>query len=114
MLCSLVFVVSALLEFAFVVLLSRAPINLKKNLPHGAIEKGTFSNVSSQFRSKIANKEGINSKWLQMEKEKIHDQKNIKIFADMPPIYVVDLYSFGIFIFLFVLFNCIYWTSYQV
>ena len=114
MLSSLVFVVSALLEFAFVVLLSRLPGRPNKNIPGGITGQEGYSNVSRLFKRRIAIKELSTFNRMEMEKEIIQDPKNIKVFPDMPPIYIVDLYAFCTYIFLFISFNVIYWIRYYV
>ena len=106
--------VSALLEFAFVVLLNRNPSRLEKNIHDGNAEKGRYHNVDRLFRRRITSKESSTSDELEMKNEQLKDPQNIKTISVIPPIHVVDLYSFCIYIFLFISFNGIYWLNYYV
>ena len=112
------FVVSALIEFGFVVLLSRAPGPAKIKLHHDVPEKKSFTSSGLFRRRKIARKEStaatLRRTFLEKEKGQVQDRKSIQIIPNMPPIHIVDLISFCIFISLFVLFNIIYWISYQI
>ena len=113
------FVVSALIEFAFVVLLSRVPgPSVKSKLHHDVPGKAPFTSSGMFRRRKIARKENttatLRRTFLEKEIGQVQDRKNIQIIPNMPPIHIVDLISFCIFISLFVLFNIIYWISYQI
>ena len=112
------FVVSALIEFAFVVLLSRAPGPVKIKLHHDVLGKAPCTSSGMFRRRKMARKESTAAtqrrKCLEKEIGQVHDRKGITIIPNMPPIHIVDLISFCIFISLFVLFNIIYWISYQI
>ena len=112
MLGSLVFVVSALLELAFVVLVSRVPSHVEKNLHDD--EPGTAGNFNTRSFSqmKIASKESSMPNTLKAEKELFQGQKKMKTIPNIPPVHIVDLISFNIYLFFFILFNGIYWISY--
>ena len=104
--------VSALLEFACVVLLSRVPGSLKRASDGGTSGKGIYSKDARFFRSKVASKQGLTFSRFETGKEQAKDWKCMKLSADMPPIFVVDLYAFCIYILFFILFNGIYWIRY--
>ena len=104
LLVSLVFVVLALLEFVLVVLLNRVASPIKK------------SNFDENGRR---NDTDVNSKALQGRKMPAWQEelakvkyRKIKIIPDMPSIHIVDLMAFCMFVFLFGLFNFIYWMVY--
>ena len=112
LLSSLVFVVSALLEFTFVVLLNRVPSPCEKKLPDGTLGKEINFNYAWLSREKISCKENSTSNMLEMGKER-RDRKNMVAFSNMPRIHVVDLVSFCLYIFFFLSFNGVYWMHYQ-
>ena len=109
MLGSLVFVVSALLELAFVVLVSRAPNHVDKKLHDGNRGTTVISNSGGLSRIQVDSNENSAVK---AEEERVHGNNCMKIISNMPPIHIVDLISFGLYLFFFILCNGIYWISY--
>ena len=87
LICSLVFVVGALLEFGVVVLLSRTNLKIRKNVRSATIE-------------------AVN------EDMTIQPKKNCMV--SIPPLHAIDLIAFWLFLFLYLLFNCIYWAHYII
>ena len=69
------FVVSALLEFAFVVLLNRVPSPGEKKLPSGSLGKEVNFNYAWLSRDKITCKENSTLKMLEMGKERRDGKK---------------------------------------
>ena len=98
----------ALLEFAFVVLLSRAPGAVKKNIHGGVAEKRVHPVCEGLRRRKIGSLKGSK------DQEQLKERNMMKVTSNTPPIHVVDLASFCIYIFLFISFNVIYWIYYQM
>ena len=114
LLWSLVFVVFALLEFAFVVMLSRVPSISKKNF-HGSTEEKRTHFIAERLRQrKIANKASSAVDRREEGDEQLKDRKWMKVISKMPPIHIVDLVSFCLYIFLFISFNTLYWMNYQM
>ena len=114
LLWSLVFVVFALLEFAFVVMLSRAPSVSKKNFHGSATEKRTHFIAERLHQRKIANKASSAVDRREKGDQQLKDRKWMKVISKMPPIHIVDLVSFCLYIFLFISFNTFYWMNYQM
>ena len=112
MLGSLIFVVLALLELAFVVMLSRATSHMPKNWYNEGKKKGTSSNAECFRITKVTAKENSSIKITDTSKEK--DRENVNLISNMPPTHVVDLISFILYMLFFILFNCIYWVGYQI
>ena len=106
--------VSALLEFAFVVLLSRMTNTVKKNLHDCTRENEKFSITERLRRRKTASKENCTIDRWEKDEVQLKDRNNMYFVSNMPPIHVVDFLSFCIYVFLFILFNAIYWISYQM
>ena len=106
--------VLALLEFAFVVLLSRVPNKMNTTLHDGRPGKGTHSNVGNLWARKVGGTESSTLHMLKTEKEKVEAAKNTKVNFNVPPPHVVDLISFCLYILLFISFNVIYWIHYQL
>ena len=112
MLGSLIFVVSALLELAFIVLLSRVQKYLEKNVPNETPEKRQNCNAEGLKTISIASKGNLDRKMLESGKEEDQAQNIKNIVSNIPSIHVVDLISFCLYIFFFIFFNVIYWISY--
>ena len=123
---SLVFVVSALLEFAFVVLLSRATSHVKKYNENDTKNKEVCPNsgrlrkrkISDQDNSyldrKVSDQKDSEINGLEATEERVQDNKIAKVISNMTPIYVVEFAMFCLYVFLFILFNVIYWIRYQM
>ena len=111
LLSSLVFVVAALLEFAFVVLLNRKPRPVGNSLDDGNPGECVMNSGWGRGR-KIASKESSTIKILEAINKQIHDKKYVKPMPNGPPAHVVDLISFCVYIFSFIVFNVIYWVCY--
>ena len=112
MLASLIFVVSALLELAFVVLLSRVPSLVEKSSHKSTPGKEPDSNSEGLSWINIASKESSTPTMVDAKKDLVRHQKIMKAVSSMPPIHVVDLISFCFYIVFFISFNVIYWISY--
>ena len=126
LLCSLVFVVGALLEFAVVVLLSRTPAAIRKNavkpmlskkeeissahLRRRNVTKKEIGAIES-FDAEVGNKEKAD---IEAFNEKVENEAKKKCIFGIPPLHVVDFIAFWLFLFLYVLFNCTYWFYYAM
>ena len=106
--------ISALLEFAFVVLLSRAPSIAKKTCHDDTVEKRAHSIAERLRRRKIATEANCTVDRCEMDKKQVKEQSSIKGIFNIPPIHVVDLLSFVLYIFFFIAFNAVYWINYQL
>ena len=105
LLCSLAFLVCALIEFGFVVLLSRAPSTFRKN---------AMRTTTSTYNPLA--KEGLRrrnvTKIDEALTEPVETREKEKCIFSIPPIHVVDIISFWVFLFSYLIFNCIYWLHY--
>ena len=114
LLVSLVFVILALVEFAFVALLSRVANPDENKINDDKTDYKTNEDIQNPERKEAPNRQGsFVNVWIK-GLEKVQYQKKVAPFSNMPPIYVVDVISFFLFTFLFVVFNIIYWISYQI
>ena len=114
LLVSLVFVILALVEFAFVALLSRVANPDENKINDDKTDYKTNEDIQNPERKEAPNRQGsFVNVWIK-GLEKVQYQKKFKPFSNMPPIHVVDVISFFLFTFLFVVFNIIYWICYQV
>ena len=107
MLVSLVFVILALVEFAFVALLSRRN-KPNEDSPNG--DKVREAMLGSSQTRAMPDEQTFNG-WVK-EFGKLQYLKKVKPFSKMPSIHIIDFISFLLFTFLYVLFNGIYWMSY--
>ena len=114
LLVSLVFVILALVEFAFVALLSRVANPDENKIHDDKTDKKTNEDIEKAVPKEAPNRQGSFVNVWMKELEKVQYQKKFKPFSNMPPIHVVDVISFFLFTFLFVVFNIIYWISYQI
>ena len=111
---SLVFVVLALLEFAFIVLLNRMPKIVNKNVHDGTTEKGRYVIAERLRRRKIDGEKNSSGNRLRKGEERLQLWNRFKVIFNMPPIHVVDLITFCLYIFLFISFNAVYWMTYRM
>ena len=112
LLVSLVFVILALVEFAFVALLSRVANPVENQIHEEKADKKTNENIETPERKEAPNRQGSFINLWMKGLEKTQYQKKVKPFSNMPPIQVIDVISFFLFAFLFVVFNIIYWIIY--
>ena len=111
---SLVFVILALVEFAFVALLSRVANPDENKIHDDKMDKKTNEDIETPEKRESPNRQGsFVNVWIK-ELEKVQYRKKVTPFSNMPPIHVVDVISFFLFTFLFVVFNIIYWICYQI
>ena len=114
LLVSLVFVILALVEFAFVALLSRVANPDENKINDDKTDIKTNEDIENPERKEAPNRQGsFVNVWIK-GLEKVQYQKKVAPFSNMPPIHVVDVISFFLFTFLFVGFNIIYWICYQI
>ena len=111
LLSSLIFVVGALMEFAAVILLSRFPKRKLNNVGHAIIGGETLRN-----NLKLASQNSIKLDKLaiQILKEKSSSRPKTKNEICVTSIHMVDFLAFWLFLFFYMLFNCIYWTYYSM
>ena len=114
MLVSLVFVILALVEFAFVALLSRRDKSGEDNQTVETVGGEIDASDETSKGKEMSNEQTVAvNGWFQ-ELKRLEYQKKIKLFSKLPSIYIVDVLSFLLFAVLFVLFNIIYWISYKI
>ena len=100
--------ISALLEFAFVVLLNRVPGGDKNKIQDCTPGERKLSKDVELRGPKIT--DTFNG----MEKDKAQKRKGMEVMTRTPPIHLVDMLSFCFYIFFFISFNAIYWVHYQM
>ena len=118
MIICLIFVVGALFEFAVVVLISRSSkstnIKLDESLKSPNTEIEILNMAAGNSRSSWL--EGYNNETETEPERSIGTitKLALKWFAYMARhINTIDLFAFCFYLFLFVLFNCIYWPAYS-
>ena len=109
LLCSLVFVVGALLEFAVVVLLSRTPATVRKNVIKPTVSKKEELSSATLRRRNVTIPEIVP---IEVFNEEEGNRKMKKCSFGIPPLHVIDFIAFWSFLFLYLLFNCTYWFHY--
>ena len=110
LLCSLGFVVSALIEFAIIVLLKRKSVTTNnkvgsKILPKRKIDAGAILRQrirrTKKWKYELEKAQSLNHR---------NDSSTMSNDDGMSALLIaIDFTSFWTFIFLYILFNCIYW-----
>ena len=117
MLSCMVFVVAALIEFALVVVISRSSTAMNRKL------KGLSSVSNQENRREITAAGEPRRCWeqgqnisdiseIKGEEEQDSNSTRRLIAYIVPHINNIDIVSFWAYLFIFVLFNCIYWPAY--
>ena len=117
MIICLIFVVGALIEFAVVVLISRSSAGMSKQRDKSprmlTMEKANEQMVTENPRlcwNKVENSNEIAQ--TKPAVKPINSLARTLIDNTFPHINNIDLFAFCAYFCLFVLFNCIYWTTY--
>ena len=117
---SLGFVVCALIEFAFILLLNRRVTKKKNTLKYEQMSKTNNTNnlsivTPSRRVAPLAIVEEKERMHLKIVKEMQHRKKLMKeidrSFCSVPSVHVVDFVAFWVHLFFFSLYNCIYWSE---
>ena len=94
LLVSLVFLILALVEFAFVALLSRRDKSVENNTDGDKVEKVTRPNEQNLKKTKMPDEQDVSvDGWLKVL-GKVQCRMKIKPFSVMPSIHIVDVISF--------------------
>ena len=118
LLCSLVFVVGALIEFAVVILLNRTQLTLRKNV-RSATKTKRDTDVNAKLRRRIRRMHAVRKFTIKQNSDikafndDVDDQAKQNCMFSIPPIYTVDIAAFWVFFFSYLLFICTYWIQYS-
>ena len=106
--------VGAFIEFAIVVLLSQTHFTTRKNVRIATIPKKE-NDPDAQLRRRNLKALNVNEKEIpdiEPISEDVTNQTKKNFVFGIRPIHAVDFIAFFLFVFLYLLFNCIYWLHY--